>query len=61
MAKTTYTVNTAGDNRYMAEKWDYHAYYANGVTASEIPADTKEEAREIAEIITGQEVYYVFE
>ena len=61
MTRKTYTVDTAGDNRYMAETWDCHAYYENGVTEIEIQADDEEEAREIAETITGQKVYYVFE
>lgn len=57
----TYTVNTEGDNVDWANFHGYHAYYANGVTAIEIPAQDENDAREIVNEDLDLYVLYVFE
>ena len=46
-----YTVNTLGDNRIVAGRAGYHAYYANGVTAIEVQAKNKKEAGPFDELV----------
>ncbi len=56
--KENYTVNVSGDKVNTASGFGYHAYYANGVTAVEIPNVTKAEAHRIASQIG--KVLYIF-
>ena len=57
---TTYTVNVAGNQlAEVIEQSTYHAYYANDVTAIEIPAYSKRQTWDIA-MNMGFQVYYVF-
>ena len=58
--ETVYTVNVRGGMVSVAEIMGWHAYYANGVTAIEIPATSEQDARHKAERV-GLEVLYVFE
>lgn len=55
-----YTVNCRGNIVSKAKSKGYHAYYANGVTAVEIKADSKAEALRIARRY-GWFALYVFE
>lgn len=54
-----YTVNVAGNVVRKAKEHGWHAYYANGVTAIEIPAANKKAAKDAAEWF-GWKVLYVF-
>ena len=56
---TTFTVNVQGDQRDNVSP-SIHSYYANGVTALEIPAKSKAEAKTMVERM-GFKVLYVFE
>jgi hypothetical protein len=56
----TYTVNVNGDKVQEAKSLGLHAYYADGVTAIEVPAENKWDARSKA-TIHGFVVLYVFE
>jgi len=58
--ETVYTVNVKGGMVSTAEIVGWHAYYANGVTAVEIQATSKQDAKRKAERV-GLEVLYVFE
>ena len=53
-----YTCNVQGNVVTAAENAGYHAYYADGVTAIEIPATSKRDARRIA--AQFGKVLYVF-
>ena len=59
----SYTVNTEGNNVDVAKRLGFHAYYADGVTAIEVHAKDKREARSIVRSIIGNvpKIYYVFE
>lgn len=54
-----FTVNTQGNNVEIAKNKGYHAYYANGVTAIEVKAKSKKEAKR--KISFFAKVLYVFE
>jgi len=56
----SFTVNTSGNNVQIAKRCGYHAYYANGVTAIEVKAKNKRDARSIVTKL-GVQVLYVFE
>ena len=55
-----YTVNVRGSRISVAEIMDWHAYYANGVTAIEIPAANEQDAKAKATRL-DLDVLYVFE
>lgn len=56
----SYTVNVEGDKTKEAKLAGFHAYYANGVTAVEIQARNRKQARDIA-VLNGWKVLYIFE
>lgn len=59
--KRTYTVNTLGNNVELAKLHGLNAYYANGVTAIEVPAMNAREARAIVDRKLDLQPVYVFE
>jgi hypothetical protein len=54
-----YTVNTQGNNVAAAKSAGYRAYYANGITAIEITAVSKNVAKHIGEEFG--KVLFIFE
>ena len=54
-----YTVDTSGNNVQIAHEKGYHSYYANNVTAIEIQAKNKKQAKTIISKFCN--VLYVFE
>ena len=58
---TVYTVNTLGNNVEVAKNAGFNAYHANGVTAIEVPAKNKAEARQIVKRRLNLIAVHVFE
>jgi len=61
--RKSYTVNVQGNRVPEAVRNGYHAYYSEytNITAVEVKAKSKREAKMLAFRATGSEVLYVFE
>lgn len=57
----SYTINVKGNLVNLAKEKGYNAYYADNITAIEIKANNKIEAKRIIKRITNAKICYVFE